>query len=382
MSEKPQRESEETKLAKKNIIPDPADMAFAVWFEKLFINGLPEKLELVQIRGNNRRGLVVDTKMLKVNAKAWLKDECVRASNEWIEAAQRHCNGFGVPTKYAALATSRDSSPAPYATYLLSMKPKYGVGIDSDEVAGGETDEYDTETGLNPNKMMLERFKVWGEQDQWRIQQAHSSMGGMLKMQQETIFKLLEQNEKLMDGRFKTLEIVESVMSKMHARDMETRKQEIISKYIDEGIGAVKFFLPDIKEKLTGKKDDNNDTKKIEAKSTLETEAAKMAEITQKLHESFTPEQEHKIFGEWDKDANHLVKQGLFNENQCRLFAAAHNGKPGAARLLAKSFNPDQLRNAMKILSIEQIEMLRPLIVDMFSDTPTATTKSDPAQGA
>jgi len=78
--------------------------------------------------------------------------------------------------------------------------------------------------------------------------------GHVMAMMQRTINRLADQNEALADDKLKTLEVLESLHSQKHERDLETRKAAHREELVEKGFDKLGLLMPVVVNKLTGRK--------------------------------------------------------------------------------------------------------------------------------
>jgi len=227
------------------VIPENDDLTR--WLNRIWARGeVPERIEVYQTFGRNRntRGERIFFETFKVNEKLNI-EQVVKLTNEILSECQHDCDSLP-PTQirngatYQLCVIDRNTRSEPLVRRLGPLTPKRAYAI-----ARGDEEDLDDEDGPHDAKTLQLKYMQEGmEQVRWDKRRYDGVMGEMLLLQHNTIERLQNQQERLLDRVMLFFDKMQESQDRALDRELIREKEKFKLSLYRDGIRTAQNMLP------------------------------------------------------------------------------------------------------------------------------------------
>lgn len=325
----------------------PENEELTRWMIRLWSRGeVPEMIEVYQTFGRNRnnRGERIFHETFKANEKL-TNEQANKLANEILAECQHDCDSLpfsqvrnGATYQIAVVDRNRRAEPLVRRIGPLQQKRQYALA------RGDESDDELDDDLRDPKSIELKYMQDGLEQIRWDKRRYDGVMGEMLMLYHNTVERLQQNNNSLMDRVMIFFDKVQEAEDRRAQRDIMLEKEKFKLSMYRDGIRTAQNMLPRLFAGVESHKKETNSNghangAALAATTTTAEEAAKTAYgpspertlIDNFLHgcEEEGEELLIKLFGDYeDKDGKIvLVKPGIFTVKQYATLVGVRDGR-------------------------------------------------------
>lgn len=332
------------------------------WLEGLFIlspndaapgkvksepDSMPERIVMCPVYGfgGRERGPEINPRTFKpLTQRPPGREALVELANEYYRKARQHATAMRTRQRYCLFAYNNVKGADAYDHHPFVVVPgpkdaeatrEFGTSAYSAPAA----DDEDTHRDREIESLRADR--------RWMFEQMTEYTSGVMRLQQEVIQDLREENRQLLSDRRADRIAAEEALSKAAERRAQEKWAETRNMVINDMWGYAKAqVLPAVTAYLSKGR-------------------VGIAQMMGAFFQSLDDKQRETIFGEWQKQGDRDVRTrpGILDEDQVHIFINVLEGNMPPARVtdFMTSLRPEQYAAAQGILRQEQVQQLMTL---------------------